>query len=121
MSIAGIETGTEKANAVSVVAVAVSSITTTAIIAVGIVLMTPLTPVLNSPFLAPAFSNVVYAIFGALAGMWLLKDIKVSAISVIVCIIALKVMGIDLQWVLLGGIAVTVLFSRVLYKKGIIK
>lgn len=121
MSIAGIETGTEKANAVSVVAVAVSSITTTIIIAIGILLMAPLTPVLNSPILAPAFNNVVYAIFGALAGMWLLKDIKVSAISVIVCIVALKVMGIGLQWVLLGGIAVTVLCSRILYKKGIIK
>lgn len=42
MSIAGIEAGSEKANAVSVVAVAVSSITTTVIIALGIVLMQPL-------------------------------------------------------------------------------
>ena len=86
MSIAGIEAGSEKANAVSVVAVAVSSITTTVIIALGIVLMQPLTPVLNSAVLAPAFSNVVPAIFGALAGLWLLKEFKVSVVSVVLCL-----------------------------------
>ncbi len=121
MSIAGIEAGTEKANAVSVIAVAVSSITTTVIIALGILLMTPLTPVLNSPVLAPAFNNVVPAIFGALAGLWLLKEIKVSLISVVVCLIAILVLKIDLQWVLLGGIAATIIIARLMYNKGMLK
>lgn len=120
MSIAGIEAGTEKANAVSVVAVAVSSITTTVIIALGILLMAPLTPVLNLPVLAPAFNNVVPAIFGALAGMWLLKELKVSAASVIICLILLQVLHIDLQWVLLGGIALTVIAARIMYQTGFI-
>ena len=121
MSIAGIEAGTEKANAVSVIAVAVSSITTTVIIALGILLMTPLTPVLNSPVLAPAFNNVVPAIFGALAGLWLLKEIKVSIVSVIICLVAILVLKIDLQWVLLGGIAVTIIVARLMYKGGMLK
>ena len=121
MSIAGIEAGTEKANAVSVIAVAVSSITTTVIIALGILLMTPLTPVLNSPVLAPAFNNVVPAIFGALAGLWLLKEIKVSLVSVVVCLIAILVLKIDLQWVLLGGIAATIIIARLMYSKGMLK
>ena len=121
MSIAGIESGTEKANAVSVVAVAVSSITTTVIIALGILLMAPLTPVLNSPVLAPAFANVVPAIFGALAGLWLLKEPKVSLVSVILCVLGVMVFKIDLQWVLLGGILLTVVIARVMYQSGIIK
>lgn len=121
MSIAGIEAGSEKANAVSVVAVAVSSITTTVIIALGIVLMQPLTPVLNSPVLAPAFSNVVPAIFGALAGLWLLKEFKVSVVSVVLCLLGILVFKIDLQWVLLGGIALTIIIARFMYKIGIIK
>ena len=121
MSIAGIEAGSEKANAVSVVAVAVSSITTTVIIALGIVLMQPLTPVLNSAVLAPAFSNVVPAIFGALAGLWLLKEFKVSVVSVVLCLLGILVLKIDLQWVLLGGIALTIIIARFMYKTGIIK
>lgn len=120
MNIAGIEAGTEKANAVSVVAVAVSSITTTVIIALGILLMAPLSPVLNSPVLAPAFANVVPAIFGALAGMWLLKEIKVSAASVIICLVGILALKIDMQWVLLGGIVLTVAVSRFMYKTGMI-
>jgi hypothetical protein len=120
MSIAGIETGTEKANAVSVVAVAVSSITTTIVIALGVFLMTPLKPILNSPILAPAFNNVVPAIFGALAGMWLLKEIKVSMVSVVLCFIGLRVLNIDLQWVLLGGILLTTVVARLMYNKEII-
>mgnify|MGYP003369352388 CR=1 FL=1 len=121
MNIAGIEAGSEKANAVSVVAVAVSSITTTVIIALGIILMQPLTPVLNSPILAPAFNNVVPAIFGALAGLWLLKEMKVSAVAVVVCFLGIIVFKIELQWILLGGIAVTVIAARGMYTKGIIK
>ena len=121
MSIAGIEAGTEKANAISVVAVAVSSITTTIIIALGIILLQPLTPVLNSPILAPAFSNVVPAIFGALAGLWLLKEMKVSAVSFIICLLGIICLKIDLQWVLLGGIALTVVVARLMYTSGIIK
>ena len=97
MSIAGIEAGSEKANAVSVVAVAVSSITTT------------------------AFSNVVPAIFGALAGLWLLKEFKVSVVSVVLCLFGILVLKIDLQWVLLGGIALTIIIARFMYKTGIIK
>lgn len=120
MSIAGIETGTEKANAVSVVAVAVSSITTTVIIALGILLMVPLQPVLKSPVLAPAFNNVVSAIFGALAGIWLLREIKVSIVAVIICALGLMVFGISLQWVLLGGILLTVIAARIMYKAGML-
>ena len=83
--------------------------------------MTPLTPVLNSPVLAPAFNNVVPAIFGALAGLWLLKEIKVSLVSVVVCMIAILVLKIDLQWVLLGGIAATIIIARLMYSKGMLK
>ena len=83
MSIAGIEAGSEKANAVSVVAVAVSSITTTVIIALGIVLMQPLTPVLNSAVLAPAFSNVVPAIFGAFS--WTVAFKRIQGFSCFSC------------------------------------
>lgn len=120
MNIAGIETGTEKANAVSVVAVAISSITTTTIIALGIVLMVPLQPVLSSPFLAPAFGNVVPAIFRALAGMWFLREIKVSVVAVIISILGLWVFKISLQWVLLGGIMLTVIAARFMYKAGML-
>ena len=51
----GADVKTEEGEIVSTVAIAVSSIVTTLIIVLGVVLITPLPPVLNSPVLAPAF------------------------------------------------------------------
>ena len=71
-------------------------------------------------FFAP-FLFGIGAIFGALAGLWLLKEIKVSLVSVVVCMIAILVLKIDLQWVLLGGIAATIIIARLMYSKGMLK
>ena len=44
-----------------------------------------------------------------------------SVVSVVLCLFGILVLKIDLQWVLLGGIALTIIIARFMYKTGIIK
>ena len=76
---AKIDPGTEKAEAVSTIAVAVSSIVTTLIIALGVILLGSVQPILQSPALAPAFENILPALFGALAVVFVSQAWKIPA------------------------------------------
>ena len=55
---ADVKANSEEGEIVSTVAIAVSSIVTTVIIILGVILIIPLTPVLESPALAPAFAQI---------------------------------------------------------------
>ena len=65
-NLVGTEFGTKENEIVSTISVAVSSIVTCLVIAIGVLMMAPLEPIINSPQLQPAFSTVVPALFGAL-------------------------------------------------------
>ena len=67
MENAHVKPGTEEGEVISTIAVATSSIVTTAVIAIGVALLVPLTPILNSPVLKPAFDNILPSLFGGLA------------------------------------------------------
>ena len=78
------EAGTQESEIVSTLSIAASAMTTTAVIALGVLLLIPLQPVLSSPVLAPAFDNVVPALFGALAFQYFRKGIKIVALPLAV-------------------------------------
>jgi len=78
------EVGTPESEIVSTLSIAASAMTTTAVIALGVLLLIPLQPVLSSPVLAPAFDNVVPALFGALAFQYFRKGVKIAAIPLVV-------------------------------------
>lgn len=78
-----IEKGSESADVISMIAVASSSITTTLIILVGIILLIPLTPVLESTILQPAFDNVLPGLFGALGVVFISKRWKIAVLPII--------------------------------------
>ncbi len=82
--IVGTRAGTTENEIVSTLSIAASSLVTTVVIAVGVLLMIPLRPVLESPTLAPAFSNVVPALFGAMAYKYFRKGRKLVAIPLVV-------------------------------------
>lgn len=73
--IANVESGTEKADIVSTIAVGVSSIVTTVIIFLGVLLLQPLEPVFNSPSVKLAAGYVIPSLFGALSVGLLGKNI----------------------------------------------
>lgn len=77
------EAGTPENEIVSTLSIATSSLVTTLVIAVGVLLMIPLRPVLESPALQPAFNNVVPALFGAMAYKYFRKGKKLVALPLI--------------------------------------
>ena len=72
--LAGVKHGSQEGEIVSTISVATSTIVTTVIIAVGVLALTPLTPVLENPVLKPAFGSAFTALFGALAYKYFVKD-----------------------------------------------
>ena len=65
--IVGARTGTPENEIISTLTIATSSLVTILVLALGVLLLTPLQPILQSEALEPAFSNVVPALFGAMA------------------------------------------------------
>ena len=76
--IAGTKTGTAENEIISTLSIATSSLVTIVVLALGVALLVPLQPVLQSPVLQPAFANVVPALFGAMAYQYFRKNIRVA-------------------------------------------
>ena len=76
--IVGAKTGTAENEIISTLSIATSSLVTIVVLALGVLLLQPLQPVLQSEALQPAFSNVVPALFGAMAYKYYRQDIKVA-------------------------------------------
>ncbi len=80
----GAKTGTKENEIISTLSIATSSLVTILVLAVGVALLTPLRPLLESPVLQPAFDNVVPALFGAMAYKYYRKNIKASVAPLVV-------------------------------------
>lgn len=72
--IVGVKAGTPENEIVSTLSIATSSLVTILVLALGVLLLLPLQPVLQSPVLTPAFDNVVPALFGAMACKYFRKN-----------------------------------------------
>ena len=115
---ANAQIGTKYSEIISTVSIGTSAIVTTVVIALGVAMLTPLTPVLESPTLAPAFSLSFTALFGAMAYKYFSKDLKLVTLPLILCF--------GLQYLLVLGTGVlipvaavlSILFALFLFKKG---
>ena len=121
---AEVSINSEEGEIISTVAIAVSSIVTTLIIILGVVLITPLTPVLDSPALAPAFAQLLPALFGALGVVFISKNWKI-AVAPVLLMLALFIFVPALNASTVGimvpvGVLFTLGVSRILYKRGIL-
>ena len=113
--------GTPENEVVSTLSVATSSLVTVLVLAVGVLLLVPLQPVLESPVLTPAFNNVVPALFGALGLKYFLKGKKFAAIplvlSSLVCIfVPSMIQQTSVLLIIIGGLTIAV--AWLFYKKG---
>ena len=124
MERAGVKASDEEGEVISTIAIAVSSIVTTLIIIVGVVCIVPLTPILESPILVPAFDMILPALFGGLAVVFISKNLKLSIAPIaLMLILFIFVPALDASTVGIMvpvGVIVTVLYARILYKKGVI-
>ena len=122
MERAGVKASDEEGEVISTIAIAVSSIVTTLIIVIGVICIVPLTPVLESPVLVPAFDMILPALFGGLAVVFISKNLKLS-IAPIILMLALFIFVPALNASTVGimvpvGVVFTVIYARILYKKG---
>lgn len=114
----------EEGEIISTVAIAVSSIVTTVIIALGVILIVPLNPILSNEALSPAFDQMLPALFGALGVALISKNWKLAVAPVLLMLVLfIFVPALDSSTVGIMvpvGVIFTIAFSRFLYKKGII-
>ena len=84
----------------------------------------PLTPILESPVLIPAFDMILPALFGGLAVVFISKNAKLAAIPVTVMLIlfiAIPALNASTVGIMVPvGVIVTVITARILYKKGVL-
>jgi hypothetical protein len=118
------EINTPENEVVSTISVAFSSITTVVILSLGVILLLPLKPLLQSDVLAPAFTWVISALFGALGykyfkGNWKLI-IAPMILVIILSIIAPTFVNGQVIIIILILAIVTVLISKMLFDKKMI-
>ena len=118
----GAKAGTEEGDIISTISIAVSSITTTIIVFLGVLLMIPLSPVLQNPALDPAFAQMLPALFGALGAVFIAKSWKIAIspiILMLILFIAIPALNAGTVGIMVPVSAVfTLVVSRVMYKKG---
>ena len=122
METVDVKPGTEEGEIISTISIAVSSIVTTLIILLGVILIVPLEPILQSPALTPAFDSIVPALFGGLGVVFVAKCPKIAiAPCVLMLILFIFIPALDAGMVGIM-VPVSVLFtigvSRIMYKKG---
>jgi hypothetical protein len=109
---------------VATLSVSASTVTTIAVMVIGVVLLIPLRPILNSPVLRPAFNWVVPALFGALG----YKYFKGNPILIVAPLIFVVVLSLLVPSFVHGNIAVMIvltaivslLAAKILHAKGML-
>ena len=124
MERANVKASSEEGEIISTISIAVSSIVTTVIIIIGVCLIVPLTPILNSPILDPAFKQMIPALFGGLGVVFVSKNLKLS-IAPIILMLALFIFVPALNSSTVGimvpvGVVFTLVVARIMYKKGML-
>ncbi len=121
---AGADPKSEEGEIISTIAIAVSSLVTTVIIALGVILIVPLNPILSNPVLTPAFDQMLPALFGALGVALISKNWKI-AVAPVLLMLALFIFVPSLNSGSVGimvpvGVVFTIFTSRIMYKKNLL-
>lgn len=122
---AKVESGSEEADILSTLSVAASSLVTNLVLIIGVLMLIPLTPILQSPVLAPAFANVVPALFGALGYMFISRNWKLAILPLAFILILFISLPVNLANTISGGlipitVLITIAGARFLYKKKLV-
>lgn len=124
MERAKVKASSEEGEIISTISIAVSSIVTTIIILIGVILIIPLKPILEAEVLSPAFAQMLPALFGGLAVVFISKNVKLSIAPVILMLIlfifvpALNAGTVGIMVPV--GVVFTIIVARIMYKKGML-
>jgi len=108
--IAKTKINTEENEIVSTLSIAASTITTIVIMGLGVLMLVPLRPILESPILAPAFNWVVSALFGALSYKYIKGHVRLAVYPIAFVIL----LAILLPGFVQGNVIVVVVLAALL-------
>ena len=116
----GAKSGTVENEIISTLSIATSSLVTIVVLALGVLLLTPLRPVLQSETLQPAFNNVVPALFGAMAYKYYRKNLRVALVPF--CLMAVLFMLVpsltgSTSFMIIPSGAIAIGISWLMYRK----
>ena len=119
-----VSASSEEGEIISTIAIATSSIVTTIIIVIGVICIVPLTPILEAPVLAPAFEQMLPALFGGLGVAFVSKNWKIAVAPValmLVLFIFVPALNAGTVGIMVPvSVVFTIAVSRILYKRGVL-
>ena len=123
MAKANVKANTEEGEVISTLAIGSSAITTTLVIAAGVLLLGPAVSSLkNNEVFAPAFNYVLPALFGALGAGYFRKNIAVSLVTIAVgCVVLLFSPSLGVGTLIFPTIVVAIASALTMFKLGWIK
>lgn len=124
MENADVKAGTEEGEVISTIAIATSSIVTTLVLAIGVCILAVVSPILDNPVLKPAFDNILPALFGGLAVVYVSKNWKLSIAPLVFMVILFTLvpsLAGSVGVLVPVGVIIALVAGRIMYKKGWIK
>lgn len=121
LDMAKVRAQSEEGEVLSTIACATSSIVTTLVVAAGVVLFSPFLPYLteDTSVFAPAFKQVVPALFGALGMSYFAKNFKISVVPIAaICLLLLCKGDLAVGVLIPVGVVVSMLSAHLMYKAG---
>lgn len=121
MENAEVKPGSEEGEVISTIAIATCSIVTTLVLVVGVCVLSAITPVLNSPVLAPAFDNILPSLFGGLAVVYVSKNWKLAItplVFMLALFLAVPSLAGSVGVLVPVGVLIALGAARIMYKKG---
>ena len=121
MENAEVKPGTEEGEVISTLAIATCSFVTTSVLVVGVCLLTVISPILDSPVLTPAFDNILPALFGGLAVVYVSKNWKLAItplIFMVVLFLCVPSLAGSVGVLVPVGVVIALIAARIMYKTG---
>ena len=123
MENAEVKPGTEEGEVISTIAISTCSIVTTLVLVAGVCALSFITPILNSPVLEPAFNNILPALFGGLAVVYVSKNWKIALaplIFMVVLFLCVPSLASSVGILVPVGVIISLVSARILNKKGLV-
>lgn len=123
MENAGVKPGSDEGEIISTLAIATSSIVTTLVLVIGVIGLAIISPILDKPVLKPAFDNILPALFGGLAVVYVSKNWKLAMaplVFMVIIFLLVPSLGSSVGIMVPVGVLVALGAGRLLYKKGLV-
>ncbi len=111
---------TEEGEVVTTISIAASAITTTVIIALGVLLFRPILPRLTAEgsVFAPAFRQIIPALFGAIGASYFIKHLKISILPILAGVVVMVFAPtMQIGVLIVVTIVVSIAGAYLMYKK----